>query len=174
MTDRQLVLKSGSYGCCGCCCWNEMTKSVPLEKITDLSIKQGCLQRCYNLKELCVETASASAAAPEMVLVGVIDPESVRKMVLRTRDNNGINGSDGRVNIVAAYNPNIGGGGGIADNSSTQQLISVSVQQQQTLSEIKNLLVDVASGINNLNKTMGGKGNKNQYNQLIGDTSSYQ
>eukprot|EP01084_Bolivina_argentea_P198506 339896_1 len=37
VTDKQLVLKQGYYGCC-CCCWNEKTKSVPLDKITDLQI----------------------------------------------------------------------------------------------------------------------------------------
>ena len=40
VTDDKLVLKQGYYSCF-CCCWNEKTKSVPLEKITDLQKQQG-------------------------------------------------------------------------------------------------------------------------------------
>eukprot|EP01084_Bolivina_argentea_P035584 65990_1 len=98
VTERQLVLKQGAYGCC-CCCWNEMTKSVSLEKITDLSISQGCLQRCFNIKSLSVENASSSAGAPEMILNGLIDPEGTRKLVLRTRDNNGFGGRQANRNV---------------------------------------------------------------------------
>eukprot|EP00483_Globobulimina_turgida_P001761 UN01763 len=93
VTERQLVLKQGAYGCC-CCCWNEKTKSVSLEKITDLSVSQGCLERCFDIKSLSVENASSSAGAPEMILVGLIEPEATRKLVLRTRDNNGFGPSN--------------------------------------------------------------------------------
>eukprot|EP01083_Nonionella_stella_P193724 715144_1 len=61
VTERQLVLKQGMYGCC-CCCWNEKTKSLSLEKITDLSISQGCVERCFDVKSLSVENASSGGA----------------------------------------------------------------------------------------------------------------
>ena len=67
VTETQLVYKYGWYGCF-CCCWNEKTKTVPLDKVTDLMIEQGCVQNCFNVKEILVQTASASVA-PEMKLV---------------------------------------------------------------------------------------------------------
>merc|ERR1719356_1594989 len=57
VTDSQLVLKQGYFGCC-CCCWNETTKSVPLDKITDLQVQQGCLQQCFGIKEIRVSSGS--------------------------------------------------------------------------------------------------------------------
>ena len=78
LTNHHLVLHSGCYGCC-CVFWNQSTKSVPLEKITDLAIKQGCINACFGIKEITVDTASVTQEANEIKLLGVVDPEQLRK-----------------------------------------------------------------------------------------------
>eukprot|EP01083_Nonionella_stella_P038591 104961_1 len=148
VTERQLVLKQGAYGCF-CCCWGEKTKSVSLEKITDLSISQGCLQRCYDVKSLSVENASSGGNIPEMVLIGLVDPEGIRKMVLRTRDNNGFGG---------ANNANRRGGNNLnnplLNDPYAAQTYQVNMKQAQELQDIKSLLIGVKQSIDTLNRTM--------------------
>merc|ERR1719150_1044758 len=86
VTDRQLVLKQGYYTFC-CCCWNESTKSVPLNKITDLEVQQGCIQKCFDIREIRVETASATNEMPEMRLIGLHNALDIRTKILKVRDN---------------------------------------------------------------------------------------
>ena len=153
----------GAYACC-CCCWSESTKSLSLEKITDLSVSQGCIERCFDVKSLSVENASSSQGAPEMILVGLIDPEGTRKLVLRTRDLGGF-APDG-ASSTNLYNKggiaNVGGnnlnnpllddnaGGGVY----AKQNYEINMQQAQTLTEIKDLLVGVKQSLDTLNETM--------------------
>merc|ERR1719330_783503 len=86
VTDKQLVLKQGYYTCC-CCCWNSATKSVPLEKITDLQLQQGCVQKCFDIHEIQVQTASnTSESGPEMRLIGLTEPMATRSKILKVRD----------------------------------------------------------------------------------------
>ena len=68
VTDKIVVLRSGYYSCC-CMCWNEATKSVSLDKITDLSISQSCIESCFNVKTIKVENASSAPGMPEFLLV---------------------------------------------------------------------------------------------------------
>ena len=68
VTDKVMVARAGFYSCC-CCCWNEATKSVSLDKITDLSISQGCIERMFDVKSLKVENPSSAPGAPEFILV---------------------------------------------------------------------------------------------------------
>jgi len=44
------------------------TKIVPLEKITDLNISQGFLQRKLGVEEVGLQTASSSPQRPVMIL----------------------------------------------------------------------------------------------------------
>merc|ERR1712187_802867 len=85
VTDKQLVLKQGSYGCC-CCLWNQSTKSVPLDKITDLQVQQGCIQKQFDIQEIHVETASSTSEMPEMRLIGLNNPMEIRTKILKVRD----------------------------------------------------------------------------------------
>ena len=66
VTGKQIVYKQMVYSCC-CCCENVTTKTVPLSKVTDLSIHQGCIQKMFDIKQISVETASSPA--PEIILV---------------------------------------------------------------------------------------------------------
>ena len=139
VTNNKLVMKEGYYGCC-CCCYNEKTKSVPLDKITDLKLEQGCIQKCYNVQSIAVETASSMEGKPEMGLVGLYKPRAVRSMILKVRDNHGFGPMDGKgtpgANPLLPQQP-------MAPPMDTKQLEDLVTQQHQTMIEIKDVLQDM-------------------------------
>lgn len=79
LTERSLVVRSGVS--------NKVEKNIPLEKITDLSLRQGIIQRWFGVHEIRVETAGGSGGAgPDAMLVGVVEAEAFRDAVLARRD----------------------------------------------------------------------------------------
>lgn len=147
MTDSQLVLRQGYFGCF-CCCWNESTKSVPLDKITDLQIQQGCIQNCYGIKEIRVETASATAEMPEMRLIGLNDPLEIRSRVLDARDDQrGKNNYHQAANNDNAFNPLLPS----AQEADLQKVIS---SQHETMIQIKDVLQDMRTALVSMNEKM--------------------
>merc|ERR1719330_2356 len=145
VTDSQLVIHQGAFGM-GCCCWNESTKSVPLDKITDLQIQQGCIQKCFGIKEIRVETASATAEVPEMRLIGLHNPLETRAKILNVRDRHSQQGQ---------YQP-VGGGYNplLPQQSSTDELKKVISSQHDTMIEIKDVLSDMRTALVQMNDKM--------------------
>jgi putative membrane protein len=81
LTEKTLIVKKG---------WlNRIEKTIPLEKITDLALRQGPIMRAMNLKALSVETAGSSggtAGGALVALVGIEDTVGFRDSVLAQRD----------------------------------------------------------------------------------------
>jgi putative membrane protein len=81
LTERTLIVKKG---------WlNRVEKTVPLEKITDLGLKQGPIMRAMDLHMLTIETAGSSGAGGTSALVSIIGIEDTidfRNKVLMQRD----------------------------------------------------------------------------------------
>jgi len=150
VTDSQLVLKQGYNGCC-CVFWNESTKSVPLDKITDLQVQQGCIQKCYGIKEIRVETASATNEMPEMKLVGLENALEIRSQILRVRDTIGAN-MGYQQSAQSQYNPLI------APNqqkqANTEQLQQIISSQHETMLQIKDVLHDMRTALVSMDKKM--------------------
>eukprot|EP01084_Bolivina_argentea_P259918 438778_1 len=147
VTDKQLILKQGYYGCC-CCCWNESTKSVPLDKITDLQIQQGCLQRMYDVHEIRVETASATKEAPEMQLIGLHQPREIRAKILKARD---AQSDQAQSTGGYSFNPLLPNQ---KNESSTEELQKIIASQQETLVEIKDVLQDMRTALVSMDNKM--------------------
>ena len=61
-------------------------KTVPLDKITDMSMVQGPIMRSMDLYSLSVETAGQSGPGALVQLTGIIDAPAFRDMVLKQRD----------------------------------------------------------------------------------------
>lgn len=62
-------------------------KAIPLERVTDITLAQGPVQRRYGIWSLHVQTAGAGAHnVAEAVLFGLEEPERVRDELLRARD----------------------------------------------------------------------------------------
>jgi len=151
VTEKQVVSKNGVYGCC-CCFWNVNTKSVPLNQITDCRLQQGCVQRCFDIKEIVLETASSTKGMPELTLVGVKDADNIRRMILRARDQYGVslvhsydssknkNTSDINPLLSDRNNNNNNNNNNYNGNA---QIMQMQVETNNTLSEIRDLLIQI-------------------------------
>lgn len=61
-------------------------KSIPLDRVTDIVIVQGPLMRACDIWALQVQTAGAGAQMPEATLLGLREPEVIRDMLMKARD----------------------------------------------------------------------------------------
>lgn len=62
-------------------------RTVPLDKIQDLTFKEGPILRYFGLSSLYIETAGQSAPqSSDMTLTGIIDAHNFRSMVMDQRD----------------------------------------------------------------------------------------
>jgi len=62
-------------------------RTIPLDKIQDLTFKEGPMLKYFGLSILRVETAGSSAqGGPDLSLIGVIDAFDFRSLVLDQRD----------------------------------------------------------------------------------------
>lgn len=81
LTDRTLIVRKGIF--------NRIEKTIPLEKITDLGMKQGPIMRAMDLWGISVETAGSSGSSQSgalVSLVGIKDTKAFRDRVLSQRD----------------------------------------------------------------------------------------
>jgi len=80
LTPRTLIVRKG---------WlNRIEKTIPLEKITDLALKQGPIMRAMNLEALSVETAGSSGGVGGalVTMIGIVNTMGFRDRVLAQRD----------------------------------------------------------------------------------------
>lgn len=81
LTRRSLIVRKGVF--------NKVERTIPLEKITDLSATQGPIMRLFGLKRLGVETAGQSTGSEGgslVSLIGIVDTDDFRTAVLEQRD----------------------------------------------------------------------------------------
>ncbi|MAJ59001.1 MAG: hypothetical protein CL936_02695 [Deltaproteobacteria bacterium] len=80
LTPKNLLVKKGVF--------NKVEKTIPLEKITDLSSAEGPIMRFAGIKRLGIETAGQSGTANGSLvsLLGIVDSDDFRARVLSQRD----------------------------------------------------------------------------------------
>ncbi len=81
LTEKTLIVRKGMF--------NRIEKTIPLEKITDLGLKQGPIMRAMELHALSVETAGSSGGTTGgalVSLIGIKDTIGFRNQVLGQRD----------------------------------------------------------------------------------------
>ncbi len=79
LTSRSLRFKKGFIV--------QTEKTIPLDKIQDLTFKEGPLLKKLGLSILKIETAGNSAsAAADLSLIGIVDAHNFRQMVFDQRD----------------------------------------------------------------------------------------
>jgi len=61
-------------------------KAIPLDRVTDIVLAQGPLARHYGVWTLKIQTAGVGQQMPEGMLVGVVDAEAARDLILKRRD----------------------------------------------------------------------------------------
>lgn len=76
--ERKLSVKKGVFV--------KIEKSVPLEKITDISLVQGPLMRLFDIYKLNFETAGQSGDGALISVTGINDAEQFRERVLAQKD----------------------------------------------------------------------------------------
>ena len=79
LLERKLVVKRGILFV--------VEKSIPLEKITDVSLIQGPVMRLFGLHQLSFETAGQSGTGALVSLLGVNDANDFREAILKQKDN---------------------------------------------------------------------------------------
>ena len=80
LTSRSLLVRKGVF--------TKIEKTIPLEKITDLSTTEGPIMRYVGLKSIGIETAgqSGSEGSSLVSLLGIINTDDFRSRVLAQRD----------------------------------------------------------------------------------------
>ena len=78
LTERTLVVHKGVF--------NKSESTVPLEKVTDLAVKQGPIMKWCGVEAISVETAGQSMGGALVQLVGVQDARGFRDAVLEQKD----------------------------------------------------------------------------------------
>lgn len=61
-------------------------KAIPLDRVTDIVLSQGPLARHYGVWNMKIQTAGTGQQMPEGTLVGVINAEAARDLILKRRD----------------------------------------------------------------------------------------
>ncbi|HFE44379.1 MAG TPA: PH domain-containing protein [Nannocystis exedens] len=64
----------------------KVRRTIPLDRITDLVLQQGFIERSFGLWRLGIQTASAGTAVPEGTIHGLVDPAAFRAVLLAERD----------------------------------------------------------------------------------------
>ncbi|GLD94447.1 hypothetical protein PINS_up003058 [Pythium insidiosum] len=79
ITDRRVVFESG---------WlNHSNKNIPLDRIQDVNIRQDCIQQCFGVKTLEIQTAGMGGGVlPEARLIAPVDATMVRDVIMERRD----------------------------------------------------------------------------------------
>ena len=68
-------------------------KTIPLDRVTDITLSQGPLLRHFGLWSMTIQTAGrGSHGHPEATLIGLENPEEIREALLNARDAVGITG----------------------------------------------------------------------------------
>ncbi|UCE94705.1 MAG: PH domain-containing protein, partial [Flavobacteriaceae bacterium] len=79
LTDRHLIFSKGAFF--------KVEKTIPLENIQDLTFLQNPILNLLELKVLKIETAgSSNPDGSDMKLIGIIDSENFKKLVLEERE----------------------------------------------------------------------------------------
>ena len=78
LKEKSLYIKQGI--------WFQTEKNIPLDKITDVTMKQGPIARLFNVYYVLIETAGNSTGMAEGTMVGVKEPQALRDRLLAQRD----------------------------------------------------------------------------------------
>ncbi len=79
LTERTLIFEKGVFV--------RKEKNIPLDRITDVELTQGPIQRYFNIERLSVETAGQSSGGAALLsVIGIRDGRAFRDRVLERRD----------------------------------------------------------------------------------------
>lgn len=148
ITKMQILSESG---------WlNRTTQVIPLDRIQDLSVKQGFLQQRFGLHTIEIQTAGSPSPFPEAVLYAPKDAQRVREEIMRRRD--ALLLGKARASASASVSASASAIGHSTDDavitplaSAGDQLVDALAELNRTMLRIERLLLskDAAPFINN-------------------------
>lgn len=157
ITEKTIVYRTAYYSLC-CMCWNQTSKHVPLEKVTDVTWKQGCLQRSYGLATVAIQTAGSTGPdnRPELNIIGIVQSHSFRQRVMQAKGQHmaRIYGGASEVAVPIGTKKGYGatesggatGAGGVpASGEATQALLTM----RDTLNRIENRVTNIEGTLTN-------------------------
>ncbi|MEO1022031.1 MAG: PH domain-containing protein [Bacteroidota bacterium] len=122
LTTRSLRFKKGNLF--------QMEKTVPLDKIQDLTFRQGPLLKAFGLSILKIETAGSSVQnGADLSLIGIVDAEAFRQLVLDQRDR-------------VTDNTSTPSGSGNTGDVQNESLVEVLTEIRDSLKRIEQRVVD--------------------------------
>ncbi|KAJ0411872.1 hypothetical protein ATCC90586_005967 [Pythium insidiosum] len=79
VTDRRVIFESG---------WlDHSNKNIPLDRIQDVNVRQDCIQQCFGVKTLEIQTAGMGGGLePEARLIAPANAMMVRDVIMERRD----------------------------------------------------------------------------------------
>lgn len=117
LTTRALHFKKGV--------WVRTEKTIPLDKIQDLTFKEGPILRYFGVSYLKIETAGQSQQGiSDMTLYGIIDARNFREAVLEQRD-------------VTTDKNSAGNGTELMRSSHSEDILRTLTTMNETLSRIE-------------------------------------
>jgi len=78
LDDKYLTRMSGVL-------WKQR-RSIPLEKLTNLDVRQGPIERILGFGQLWLFTPSTGSDKPEEKLIGIVKPHQLRETILAKKD----------------------------------------------------------------------------------------
>mmetsp|Transcript_9719 Transcript_9719/g.21388 ORF Transcript_9719/g.21388 Transcript_9719/m.21388 type:complete len:96 (-) Transcript_9719:234-521(-) len=69
-------------------CFERIEKTIPLDRIQDLAVSQGCIEKCFDIWNLKVETAGGGGpeSSAELNLSGISNHVEFKQKVIELRD----------------------------------------------------------------------------------------
>ncbi|GLD94451.1 hypothetical protein PINS_up003062 [Pythium insidiosum] len=78
VTDRRIEFQGGYL--------NRVSKQIPLDRVQDVAVNEGCCQRMFGVKSIDIQTAGSAKPTAELTLNAPKDAEMVRDLILQRRD----------------------------------------------------------------------------------------
>jgi uncharacterized membrane protein YdbT with pleckstrin-like domain len=106
-------------------------RSIPLEKITNIDVRQGPFERFLGYGKIWIFTPSTGASIPEEKLIGVTSPHDMKQTIVQRSE--------------AAKQSQVGGRSGPSSLSQSDDILPLLKDMRNSLKNIENALVRAQS-----------------------------
>jgi len=135
--DRSIHI-SYDLGCCG-----KTERSVPLDRIQDITLSTNCISKCFNVSTVDIQTAGGNPqAGPEIRIIAPANATMVRDLIRDRRDAAVGHAGDGTSNVAVSD-----GMGGISTKS---PLLGSNAELVEMRDSLKRLEVLVKNGVDKM------------------------
>ena len=138
MTSQEVHFEDKSLNYKSDCYFIRVDKKVPYDRIQDVNITENCIQRCFGVHDVSIQTAGGGEK-PEVVITAARNPHQLRDVIMSHRDHSVSNQPSGHRDDgtgVSSMSPLLGDGKDSAGKQ--QELVGI----HQSLLRIEKLMSD--------------------------------